>query len=469
MKIRTRFAPSPTGPLHVGNIRTALYSWLFARSCNGHFILRIEDSDLNRSLQKYTDVIIDEMHWLHLTWDEGPYFQSSRFGRYSSIINKMLQDGKAYKCYCSKDRLLKLRAAQVDAGNKPKYDGYCRNNTIYPKCNSAYVVRFCNPQEGEVIFYDQIRGYIKFNNKELDDLIICRSDGTPTYNFCVVVDDIDMNITHVIRGEDHINNTPRQINIIKALGGFIPIYVHLPMIVNICGEKISKRLQEFTITQCRELGFLPEAILNYLVRLGWSHGNQEVFSLDQMQQLFSLENISKSSSVFDIRKLLWFNHYYINNMSIDYIISHLLYYMRRAMIDINNGPKLVDVVKLLVHRCNTLQEIVCISRCFYQDIIDFDISAAKKYLHLESLLPLSVMQDKLFNLSLWSVLNIKYSIKQVQHELNIKLSKLGMPLRVALTGLDYSPDLTSIIYLIGKDRVLKRISNALYYIKLNYG
>ncbi|KJG88385.1 glutamyl-tRNA ligase, partial [Yersinia pestis subsp. microtus bv. Ulegeica] len=309
MKIKTRFAPSPTGYLHVGGARTALYSWLFSRHLGGEFVLRIEDTDLGRSTQEAIDAIMDGMNWLNLDWDEGPYFQTKRFDRYNAVIDQMLDAGTAYRCYCSKERLEALREAQMANGEKPRYDGHCRDSQCTHGADEPSVVRFRNPQEGSVIFDDKIRGPIEFSNQELDDLIIRRTDGSPTYNFCVVIDDWDMEITHVIRGEDHINNTPRQINILKALGAPVPEYAHVSMILGDDGKKLSKRHGAVGVMQYRDDGYLPEALLNYLVRLGWSHGDQEIFSIEEMTQLFTLDAVSKSASAFNTEKLQWLNHH----------------------------------------------------------------------------------------------------------------------------------------------------------------
>ena len=299
MKIKTRFAPSPTGYLHVGGARTALYSWLFARNHGGEFVLRIEDTDLERSTPEAIEAIMDGMNWLSLEWDEGPYYQTKRFDRYNAVIDQMLEEGTAYKCYCSKERLEALREEQMAKGEKPRYDGRCRHSHEHHADDEPCVVRFANPQEGSVVFDDQIRGPIEFSNQELDDLIIRRTDGSPTYNFCVVVDDWDMEITHVIRGEDHINNTPRQINILKALKAPVPVYAHVSMINGDDGKKLSKRHGAVSVMQYRDDGYLPEALLNYLVRLGWSHGDQEIFTREEMIKYFTLNAVCKSASAFN--------------------------------------------------------------------------------------------------------------------------------------------------------------------------
>ena len=339
MKIKTRFAPSPTGYLHVGGARTALYSWLFSRHAGGEFVLRIEDTDLERSTQDAIDAIMDGMNWLNLDWDEGPYFQTKRFDRYNAVIDEMLEQGTAYKCYCSKERLEALREKQMENGEKPRYDGHCRDSQCSHTDDEPHVVRFRNPQEGSVIFDDKIRGPIEFSNQELDDLIIRRTDGSPTYNFCVVVDDWDMEITHVIRGEDHINNTPRQINILKALGAPVPEYAHVSMILGDDGKKLSKRHGAVGVMQYRDDGYLPQALLNYLVRLGWSHGDQEIFSIDEMKEFFTLEAINKSASAFNTEKLQWLNHHYINHMPAEEVAVHLAWHVEQLGIETRNVAK----------------------------------------------------------------------------------------------------------------------------------
>src|SRR5512143_3034880 len=310
MTIRTRFAPSPTGYLHIGGARTALFSWLYARRHGGTFILRIEDTDLERSTAESVNVILEGMTWLGLEYDEGPFFQTHRFDRYKEVIKQLLDDGKAYKCYCTKDELEAMREEQMANKQKPRYDGRCRHRTE-PREGHEYVVRFRNPEEGQTIVDDRVRGRVVFSNSELDDLIIARSDGSPTYNFVVVVDDMDMKITHVIRGDDHLNNTPRQINILKALGYEPPRYAHVPMILGSDGARLSKRHGAVSVMQYRDDGFLPEALLNYLVRLGWSNGDQEIFSIDEMIRLFDVSNVHTSAAAFNPEKLLWLNQHYL--------------------------------------------------------------------------------------------------------------------------------------------------------------
>ncbi|EPT8871725.1 glutamate--tRNA ligase [Cronobacter dublinensis] len=464
MKIKTRFAPSPTGYLHVGGARTALYSWLFARHEGGEFVLRIEDTDLERSTPEAIEAIMDGMNWLSLEWDEGPYFQTKRFDRYNAVIDEMLAAGTAYKCYCSKERLEALREEQMAKGEKPRYDGRCRHGHEHHADDEPCVVRFANPQEGSVVFDDQIRGPIEFSNLELDDLIIRRTDGSPTYNFCVVVDDWDMEITHVIRGEDHINNTPRQINILKALGAPVPLYAHVSMINGDDGKKLSKRHGAVSVMQYRDDGYLPEALLNYLVRLGWSHGDQEIFSREEMIAHFSLDAVSKSASAFNTDKLQWLNHHYINTLAPEYVATHLQWHIEQENIDTRNGPQLAELVKLLGERCKTLKEMAQTCRYFYEDFSEFDAEAAKKHLRPVARQPLEVVRDKLAALTDWTAENVHHAIQATADELEVGMGKVGMPLRVAVTGAGQSPGLDVTVHAIGKSRSVERINKALAFI-----
>ncbi|EEY8428086.1 glutamate--tRNA ligase [Escherichia coli O157] len=464
MKIKTRFAPSPTGYLHVGGARTALYSWLFARNHGGEFVLRIEDTDLERSTPEAIEAIMDGMNWLSLEWDEGPYFQTKRFDRYNAVIDQMLEEGTAYKCYCSKERLEALREEQMAKGEKPRYDGRCRHSHEHHADDEPCVVRFANPQEGSVVFDDQIRGPIEFSNQELDDLIIRRTDGSPTYNFCVVVDDWDMEITHVIRGEDHINNTPRQINILKALKAPVPVYAHVSMINGDDGKKLSKRHGAVSVMQYRDDGYLPEALLNYLVRLGWSHGDQEIFTREEMIKYFTLNAVSKSASAFNTDKLLWLNHHYINALPPEYVATHLQWHIEQENIDTRNGPQLADLVKLLGERCKTLKEMAQSCRYFYEDFAEFDADAAKKHLRPVARQPLEVVRDKLAAITDWTAENVHHAIQATADELEVGMGKVGMPLRVAVTGEGQSPALDVTVHAIGKTRSIERINKALAFI-----
>ena len=463
-KIKTRFAPSPTGYLHVGGARTALYSWLFSRHNKGEFVLRIEDTDLERSTQPAIDAIMDGMNWLNLNWDEGPYYQTKRFDRYNQVIDQMLAAGTAYRCYCSKERLEKLREDQMAKGEKPRYDGCCRHGDHNHTPDEPHVVRFLNPQEGSVIFDDKIRGPIEFSNQELDDLIIRRTDGSPTYNFCVVIDDWDMEITHVIRGEDHINNTPRQINILKALGAPVPEYAHVSMILGDDGKKLSKRYNAVSVMQYRDDGYLPEALLNYLVRLGWSHGDQEIFSIDEMIKDFTLEAISKSASAFNTDKLLWLNHHYINTLPAEQVAVHLDWHIKQQNIDTSNGPSLVELIKLLCERCKTLKEMAESCHYFYVDFDSFEETAAKKHLRPVARQPLEVVRDKLSAITDWTAENVHKAIQETAEELEVGMGKVGMPLRVAVTGAGQSPALDVTVHAIGKARSIARINKALDFI-----
>ncbi|ELY5848162.1 glutamate--tRNA ligase [Cronobacter turicensis] len=464
MKIKTRFAPSPTGYLHVGGARTALYSWLFARNQGGEFVLRIEDTDLERSTPEAIEAIMDGMNWLSLEWDEGPYFQTKRFDRYNAVIDEMLAAGTAYKCYCSKERLEALREEQMAKGEKPRYDGRCRHSHEHHADDEPCVVRFANPQDGSVVFDDQIRGPIEFSNLELDDLIIRRTDGSPTYNFCVVVDDWDMEITHVIRGEDHINNTPRQINILKALGAPVPLYAHVSMINGDDGKKLSKRHGAVSVMQYRDDGYLPEALLNYLVRLGWSHGDQEIFSREEMIKFFALDAVSKSASAFNTDKLLWLNHHYINTLAPEYVATHLQWHIEQENIDTRNGPQLAELVKLLGERCKTLKEMAQTCRYFYEDFSEFDADAAKKHLRPVARQPLEVVRDQLAAVTDWTAENVHHAIQATADELEVGMGKVGMPLRVAVTGAGQSPGLDVTVHAIGKSRSVERINKALAFI-----
>ncbi|WP_434952417.1 glutamate--tRNA ligase [Shewanella sp. HL-SH4] len=463
MTTKTRFAPSPTGFLHVGGARTALYSWLHAKANNGEFVLRIEDTDIERSTQEACDAILDGMNWLGLNWNEGPYYQTKRFDRYNEIIGQMLESGTAYKCYCSRERIESLREEQAANGEQQKYDGCCRD--LAPRdTDEPFVVRFKNPVEGSVVFDDHVRGRIEISNSMLDDLIIKRTDGVPTYNFCVVVDDWDMGITCVVRGEDHINNTPRQINILKALGAPIPEYAHVSMILGDDGAKLSKRHGAVGVMQYRDDGYLPEALLNYLVRLGWSHGDQEVFSMEEMISFFKLDDINKAASAFNTDKLNWLNQHYIKSLAPEYVASHLEWHMDDQKIDTSNGPALAELVVALSERAKTLKELAASSRYFYEDFAEFDETQAKKHLRGVALEPLTLVKAKLEALTDWSVESLHAVIEATAAELDVGMGKVGMPLRVAVTGAGQSPALDLTLFLIGKDRSVERISKAIDFV-----
>lgn len=469
MTVKTRFAPSPTGFLHVGGARTALYSWLYAKNQGGEFVLRIEDTDLERSTQAAVDAILEGMEWMGLNWDEGPYYQTKRFDRYNECVDQLLAEDKAYQCYASKELLDEVRAEQEANKEMPRYDA---NHPKIKAANEAAkagdpcVIRFRNPKEGSVVFEDQIRGRIEIGNDQLDDLIIRRTDGSPTYNFCVVVDDWDMGITHVVRGEDHINNTPRQINIYHALGAPVPTFAHCAMILGDDGAKLSKRHGAVGVMEYRNQGYLPNALNNYLVRLGWSHGDQEIFSTDEMIQLFSLDAISKSASAFNTEKLLWLNNHYIKTSDPAYVAEHLQWHLDEQGIDISNGPDIKDVIALVGERCNTLVELASQIRYFYEDFSEFDAAAAKKHLRGVAKAPLELAKEKVEALDNWTTESIHSDvINAVCEALEVGMGKVGMPLRVAVTGGGQSPSVDAVIALIGKERVIKRIQMALDFIE----
>lgn len=467
MKVKTRFAPSPTGNLHIGSARTALYSWLFARRYNGKFVLRIEDTDFERSQSLSIKSIFQGLKWLGLNWDEGPYFQTQRLERYKEVIEMMLKNGHAYKCYCTPKQIEEIRAKQLFEGKKPRYTGICRDVNIKYNINKKYVVRFKNPTFGTVTFEDKIRGKITFNNIELDDLIIQRSNGVPTYNFCVVIDDLDMNITHVIRGEDHINNTPRQINILKSLNAKIPIYAHVSMILNENGKKFSKRDNAESMMDYYKQGFLPEALINYIIRLGWSHGNQEIFSLSELKKLFNLDSINKSASTFSIKKLLWLNKHYINHLPVGYVSTMLTDYMQDENINIENGPNLESVLNLYKNRFHTLKEIVCSCRFFYEELTFFNITYNNRELILKNVHILEEFYKKLKNFSLWKTKILSEIINHQSIESNIELKEINMLLRFVLTGNVHSPNISSIIFLLGKEKTLFRLQKAILFTQKN--
>jgi glutamyl-tRNA synthetase len=461
MTIRTRFAPSPTGYLHIGGVRTALFSWLYARQQGGHFILRIEDTDRERSTEESVQAILEGMAWLGLQPDEGPFYQTQRFDRYHAIIEQLLAEGKAYYCYCSKARLEQLRTEQMARQEKPRYDGHCRHLTQAPVTDIKPVVRFKNPLAGEVVVPDLIKGNVIFNNKELDDLVIARPDGTPTYNFTVVVDDWEMQITHVIRGDDHLNNTPRQINILSALGATVPVYAHVPMILGHDGQRLSKRHGAVSVMSYQEEGFLPHALLNYLVRLGWSHGDQEIFSLSEMIDLFDIKAVHRSASAFNPEKLLWLNQQHIKTTPPTEVADHLRFQLEKLNLDINSGPCLTELVKVQAERAKTLAEMAQNSSYFFVDKIQWDEKALQKHLKSAIVMPLTELGNRLEQLAQWTPETIHAVIHAVAEEYQLKLGKLAQPLRVAVTGGTVSPPIDATIYLIGKPRAVARIHQAL--------
>jgi len=460
--IRTRFAPSPTGYLHIGGARTALFSWAFARHHGGQFILRIEDSDVARSTPEAVQAILDGMAWLDLQHDEGPYYQMQHMDRYKGVIQNMLDKGDAYYCYCSSAELETMREAQRARGEKPRYDGRWRpepGKLLPVPPNDTKVVRFRNPVGGSVVWNDLVKGRIEFANAELDDLIIARADGTPTYNFCVVVDDWDMQITHVIRGDDHVNNTPRQINILKALGATIPEYAHLSMILGDDGTKLSKRHGAVSVMQYRDEGYLPEAIINYLARLGWSHGDAEVFSRAQFVEWFDLNHITPSAAQFNTEKLRWLNQHYIKAAD-DVRLARLVQpFLERDGYDIKNGPDLADVCTLVKERAGTLHELAQAARLFYaHQTPRADLVA--EHVTPDILPALRDLNTRFAGIS-WEKTAISIALKETLAAHGLKMPKLAMPVRVLVTGETHTPAIDATLALLGQARVIARIQAAL--------
>ncbi len=465
--VRTRFAPSPTGHLHVGGARTALFSWLHARHHGGRFILRIEDTDLERSTAESVNAILEGMTWLGLEYDEGPFFQTRRFERYHQVIDGLLEQGLAYRCDCPRERLEALRAEQMARKLKPRYDGRCRHRRVDPA--APHVVRLRNPDSGAVVVEDLVRGRVAFDNAELDDLILRRSDGSPTYHLTVVVDDLDMAITHVIRGDDHLNNTPRQINLLRALGAEPPRYAHVPMILGPDGSRLSKRHGAVSVMEYRAQGILPEALLNYLVRLGWSHGDQEIFSLDEMIELFDITQVNKAASVFNPDKLLWLNQHYIKHSDPAHIAHLLSPHMGDLGIDPADGPDLVEVVKVQQERAKTLVEMAEISAFFYRDFDQYDETAARKHLRPAALPALERARDVLAALPDWTPEALHAAVQGVAEALGIKLGKVAQPLRVAVCGRAASPGIDHTLHLVGREAVLRRLDRAVAYVRARAG
>jgi glutamyl-tRNA synthetase len=455
--MKSRFAPSPTGYLHIGGARTALFAWAWAKKQHGKFVLRIEDTDRERSTQASVEAILEGMRWLGLDYDEGPFYQSARFERYAAVISQLLAENKAYYCECSKQRLQTLRETLTEKGEKAKYDGCCRDKKL-----SSGVVRFKNPLTGLVCFEDIVKGQISIDNQELDDLIIARSDGSPTYNLTVVVDDFDMQIDTVIRGDDHINNTPKQINLYQALGWTLPKFAHLPMILGADGARLSKRHGAVSVMAYRDEGFLPEALLNYLARLGWSHGDQEIFKLTEIVELFELKNINKSPASFNPEKLLWLNQEYIKTAKVENLTRQLAWHLEAQSVDVSTGPALIEVIKHLQERSKTLVEMTQNLKLFYQDFEYFDEKLANK--QFKNAEPIELLLSKLTALDDWTAEAIKRQIKQVCDELNMGFGKVGQPFRLALSGDGNAGSIDAVAQLVGKTRSLKRLKMALDFI-----
>ncbi len=459
MAVRTRFAPSPTGFLHIGGLRTALFCWLYARRHAGVFVLRIEDTDVERSTQAAIQQILDGMEWAGLEHDEGPFYQTKRFDRYKEVIEELLARGNAYRCYCTKEELAQLRAEQIARGEKPRYDGRWRDRTD-SRPGIEPVVRFKNPLDGEVVVDDVVHGPVIFQNAELDDLIIARADGTPTYNFCVVVDDMDMRITHVIRGDDHLNNTPRQMNMLLALGHRPPVYAHLPMILGPDGTKLSKRHGAVSVLEYRDHGFLPEAVLNYLVRLGWSHGDQEFFTIEDMIRLFDLAAVNKSASAFDVEKLTWLNQQHMMRAPAGRIVPVLRWHLSREGIEADDAAQLEQIVVAQRERAKTVREMALNSVFFFRAPTAYDEKAVRKHVSAEVLTLLAEASERLGELSDWSAPAIHELINGLAQSKGLPLGKLAQPIRLAVCGATVSPPIDATLEILGREESLSRLRKA---------
>ena len=457
-EIRVRFAPSPTGYLHVGGARTALFNWLLARKKGGTFILRIEDTDVERSTKESVDAILQGMQWLGLDWDEGPFYQSDCFDLYKEHVQKLLEKGKAYKCYCSAEELGRKRDLAMQEGRKPKYDGTCRERADQP--DAPFVVRFRAPQGGEVAFDDLIKGRIAFPAEELDDLIIQRTDGTPTYNFCVVIDDASMHITTVIRGDDHVNNTPRQIQLYEALGFPVPQFAHVPMILGSDKARLSKRHGATSVIDYRDMGFLPEALMNYLVRLGWSHGDDEIFSRDEMIQKFDINSVGRSASVFNTEKLLWLNAHYIKNADSERIADLLLPHLSKRQVTTLGGPDLMQVVKTLQERAQTLEEMADRAVFYYNAPQEYDQAALARFEKEHLLSVFEAVAEKLSSATAVDASGFDAIFKEICAEKGWKMPQVGQPVRIALSGGTQAPGIGEIIQVLGTDESIRRIQRA---------
>ena len=460
-EIRLRFAPSPTGYLHIGGARTALFNWLLARKLGGTFILRIEDTDVARSTQESVDAILQGMEWLGLDWDEGPFYQSDNFPLYKEKVQQLLSAGKAYKCYCTSDELEAKREKALKEGGKPKYDGKCRTIGAQP-VDKPFVIRFKAPQDGVTAFNDLIKGPIAFNNEELDDLIIQRTDGTPTYNFVVVVDDASMNISTVIRGDDHINNTPRQILLYQALNAAVPQFAHVPMILGSDKSRLSKRHGATSVMAYRDMGLLPEAMINYLVRLGWSCGDEEIFSREELIEKFSIEAVGKSAGVFNPEKLLWLNAHYIKTGDPARLAELLLPFLgERGVFPANGGPSLLAVVKTLQERSKTMLEMADGALFYYAPEMVYDEEALLKHIKPETSGYLQTLVTALAAASDFSHDSIETSFKEVCAELGIKMGQIGPAVRIALSGGTVSPSIYEVMETLGREETCRRLERAI--------
>jgi len=467
-KVRVRFAPSPTGFLHIGGARTALFNWLFARQNNGVFILRIEDTDRTRSTEEYIDEIIKSLKWLGLVWDEGPFRQTDRFDIYKSYAERLLKEGRAYYCYCSAEELEVRRKEAMAKGQPVKYNRKCRD-LKEPVSGVKPVVRFKMPLEGQTVVDDLIKGRVTFENEQLDDLIILRSDGSPTYNFTVVVDDVEMRVTHVIRGDDHLNNTPKQIQLYNALGYPVPEFAHLPMILGSDKTRLSKRHGATSVMAYYEMGYLPDALVNYLARLGWSYGDQEIFSREELIRYFSFNNVGKSAAVFNPEKLLWLNAQYIMKSDLDSLCDMVIPFLKRDGIitdkDSINREWLKKAIKTLQERAKTLVELAHSLRYYIAEEIEYDEKAKTKFLNKESRDLLIELKDGLTSISEFSEGEIEKLFRSIVDKHNIKLARLAQPVRVALTGGTASPGIFEVLNIIGREKTIKKLEKAISIIE----
>src|SRR5208337_795803 len=460
MTVRTRFAPSPTGFLHIGGLRTALFCWLYARRHAGEFVLRIEDTDVERSTSEAIQQILDGMEWAGLEHDEGPFYQTKRFERYKEVIEELLVEGNAYRCYSTKEELAQLRTEQLARGEKPRYDGRWRERTD-SRPGVDPVVRFKNPLAGEVVVDDVVHGRVVFQNAELDDLIIARSDGTPTYNFCVVVDDMDMRITHVIRGDDHLNNTPRQMNMLFALGCKPPVYAHLPMILGADGAKLSKRHGAVSVLQYRDEGYLPEALLNYLVRLGWSHGDQEIFSIDEMIRVFDIADVNKAASAFNPEKLTWLNQQHMVRATLSRLVEPLRWHLQREAITAGDDAQLSAIAATQRERAKTMKEMAANSLFFFRPPNAYDEKAVRKHITADVLPVLRTLSQEFERAPEWSAPVLHALIEAASTTSGLSLGKVAQPLRMAVCGGTVSPPIDVTLAILGREEVLSRLARAL--------
>ncbi len=463
-KVRVRFAPSPTGFLHIGGARTALFNWLFARHNAGTFVLRIEDTDRSRSTDEYIEAIIEGMTWLGLDWDEGPFRQMDRFDVYRSYIDRLVKEGKAYYCYCSSEELEARRQEALASGRTPKYDGRCRNRKE-PVPGVTPAVRFMMPQDGHTVVDDLIRGKVVFENAQLDDLIILRSDGTPTYNFVVVVDDVDMKMTHVIRGDDHLNNTPKQIHIYRAFGYEVPKFAHLPMILGSDKTRLSKRHGATSVTAYRDMGYLPDALLNYLVRLGWSYGDQEIFTKEELIRHFSFENVGKAAAVFNPEKLLWLNGQYMMNTPSEKLVELVMPFLVQESVIGEAGRVdtawLAKAIDTLKERAKTLVELARSLRYYIAPEVEYDEKAKTKFLNEKSIPYLVELREALAGLSEFSHAELEKTFRSITEKHGIKLGALAQPVRVAMTGGTESPGIFEVLEIVGREKTLARLDKAI--------